>query len=713
MDQMKERIELHCHSKAGGNATMYPGEVIKYMSDRKMDAVAITDDSVVHEFPELEQVWRTGNYTARPIYGMEMRIADGDGFYFVTILVKNETGKRNLYHILSDNLSEEAHPIYEWTNLMESREGLLIGTGAIDGRLYRLLNEGAGEDRIREVIHDFDYVEVLPLAEYEDINRSVISVCNDLSIPVVAISDAHYLHREDRIAWSIMCSWNDCDESNAGGYILSTQEMLDAFSYLPEEEAYEVVVENTHRIAQMCETVEICPRKKFFPKYDGNSPRPISADDIKLRKKTFERIDRIEDEAARNVALSRRNSEVNALWETDMSKTVLLVQELLRRLELRPCDISLRGVAAGSYVLHLLDAAEADPLFYGMESDMIFGVDGDRHIVIDINMSEKKQAEAFEIMESLPGIKKAVRVGTIHFVSESLANAMIEQYEQDNEWYIESPMREQIRYKIVGNYKGRGKHPGSVFLIPDGCDHESIFPTFRAKGGCEITGFCWYDMDYTFVKMTCFNHRPTDMLHRLSEVTGMDIKDVPKDAEEVLELFSVDENGQVSACEDIPAFKSEDIREIIAELKPESFDDLVKVLSLAHGTGVWKENGEVLVREQGITLKELISNRDDVFEYLLSMGIDRRMAYKITEMVRKGIIARGRNAKWHTCKKILQEAGVPDWYIWSCERIHYLFPRAHSIAYLYTNMRLGWFKLHYPQEYKTVISEYEQNEIKG
>lgn len=250
MTENKKRIELHCHSKAGGKATMYPGEIIRYLSDVGMPAFAVTDESNIGAFPELEMVWKTGKYISRPIYGMEIMV---EGIYDVadhmSVLIKNEHGKRTLYKLISENKSVEAYPLFNLADFIDNRDGLLLGSGNENGRLYKLVMHGIEEEKLREAISIYDYVEVLPGKQFEAINKIIIGVCDDLKIPVVAISDARYSDRIGRKALMIMKHWNKENEEVGDKHFWTTEDMLEAFSYLPKDKAYEVVVDNTHRIA--------------------------------------------------------------------------------------------------------------------------------------------------------------------------------------------------------------------------------------------------------------------------------------------------------------------------------------------------------------------------------------------------------------------------------------------------------------------------------
>lgn len=244
-----------------------------------------------------------------------------------------------------------------------------------------------------------------------------------------------------------------------------------------------------------------------------------------------------------------------------------------------------------------------------------------------------------------------------------------------------------------------------MVLIPEGCDFRKDMPICLDACGSECTYFDFFFVDSVFFKADVLTSNALNALRDLTLRTGIDLADVPVCSKEALSLFLPDEDGRVTKCAALPEFRSAYVREMVAILKPESFNDLVKILGLVHSTGAWLDYGKELVTGKGLSLRDLIADRDDVFDYLISMGIERAEAFAISDAVRKGMIARKRNPKWDEWKQDMIRAGVPDWYLSLCQHINYLFPRAHSISYLIMNMRLAWFQLHCPEEFAFVMSE--------
>ena len=698
-NETEERIELHCHSKDGGNATMYPGELIRYASMKHMPAIAITDTSSILAFPEMERVHSTKEYSARPIYGMEMLVRECNGeIYTLTVLVKNQTGKESLFRIISESEFEQAFPAFPIAQLMNCRAGLLIGSGAELGKLRRMAKEGSSDQELLKVMDMLDYVELLPLVEDRGINLRLIELCGKKGIPAIAVSNAHSLTRKDYVAWKVLNYSLSEPKSKHYMHLYSTQEMMDAFDYLPKGKAHEIVVSNTHRIADLCESIDVCPQERLTP--------IIPDSGRKLRLLCEKKIHEKYEEKQFEEATKRLDLELCALKNTGMEFILLQMKELLEKLGLRACEVNLRGCAAGSIAVYLLGISEIDPLLYGLAPEFIFGSKCDRLIDIDINLPQSLQAKAHRLLRELQGVGEVVTIGCVNFMSESDAKNALSYYALMNDVKFDEEDERRVCGKIVGAFCMRDKHPGGAVLLPQGCDSQITFPSCIIRGGYRASYFDYYTFDHALYKADLLTLDWLDALRCLSEMTGTDLAEVPSFSMEVMVFFQADESGVVEGCDDIPGFENERVRKMIEALHPQDFDDLVKISGLSHGTDVWEGNGEVLVQKQKLTIKELLANRDDVFEAFLSYGVERELAFKLAEAVRKGMIARRFGRIGKTWKNELDLAKIPDWFIWFCEHVGYLFPRAHAISYVNVSMRLAWFKYHFPKEYAAVMEEY-------
>ena len=689
------RIELHCHSKSGGNATMYAGELIRYASMQGMPAIAITDRSSIRAFPEIESTCELKEYTTKPIYGMEMLVRetpDGD-IYTISILVRNETGKENLYRMISE---AEGNTVFDYKKLMENREGLLLGSGAENAKLRLRAKDGATDEELKEIIRTLDYVEVLPYDWDKHINKKLIKLCDEEDVPVVAVSDAHYLREEDRDAWKAVNLTVSPVRNMYGVHLYSTEEMVTAFSYLSAESAKKIIIDNPYKIAEMCEEISISPKEKIYPY--------IPDADERIRDICKKKLEEKYDEEEREKAKAYLETELTALRNTGMAFHLLQTKELMDKCALRSCDVSLRGTGAGSMVCFLMGISELDPIRYHLSPEMIYGQHNDRCIDVDINIPHSMLSMAHKKMRELEGVGKALEVGCEVSVSDYRAYEILDNFETEESCWMDDEEHERLSGKIIGNYTGIERHPGGVLLFPEGYDHTKIMPTWKLPDG-EVSYFEFYHFP-GILKADVLGHMQLDALKKLSEKTGVDLQTVPERYDGAMKLFKPDKNGDINGCIDLPGFKTEQIREMIAVLNPKSFDDLVKVSALAHGTGAWIENGEELVRNKGIALKDLIATRDDIMDQLMMWGMERTEAYEIAEVVRKGI-AKHRRELWKKKKEAMEKAHVPNWFIGSCDKISYLFPRAHAISYMFMTMRLAWFKINYPKEYVAVAQEFD------
>lgn len=357
-------------------------------------------------------------------------------------------------------------------------------------------------------------------------------------------------------------------------------------------------------------------------------------------------------------------------------------------------------------MLYLLNITEIDPLKYDLKTEIIFGMKGEREIDIDIKVPTCRQKEVIKEVSHLSGVEAAVHVGSFQGVSQSMAKVIAEDYIEDTGHYPSEEKWIEAESKLSGNYRCRGEDAGGMIVFPKGYDYKKISPWSTSSDGTPILYYSYFFIDYSVLKLDVIGHDTPEMLIRLSELTGVDLADVPIESKEVLDLFVTDESGDATMCADLPEFYSERVRKIVSKLKPASFTDLVKICALSHGTGCWEGNGEILVEEKGLGLKDIIGSRDDVFGYILSLGMDRKTAYEISEAVRKGIILHSKNAKWQKWKKELIQNGAGDWFLWSCEQIRYIFPKAHAVSYMIMTMRMGWFKVHYPKEFNIIMDQY-------
>ncbi len=697
--ERKERIELHTHSKSGGRSTMYAGDIIRNASVLNLPAVAITDENSILAYPELANVHENGKYSARPIFGAELSVSNDftGAVCNVSVLVKNDTGRKTLYKLFSAKNCNPEMLSFDFKELLSKREGLLIGSGTLNGAIYPMVEGDISNEKIVEVMSLFDYIEILPAGHLIDSNIKIIELCEELMIPVVVVSDARFCDNIGRMAWQAFRTWED-NADYTEYRLISTEEMLAHFTYLLPKKAYEIVVENTHKIADMCEPIEVIPKEQCMCSIPGSLGQVREICEQELSKKySGERIKAAEE---------RLDYELSAIEGTGSDTYFLQVRELFLKMNLKACDISLRGTAATSLILYLMGINGVDPIKYNLSPEIILEFGKHRNLELNINMSSENRKRAEDLIKEVEGVGATVRAGSVRLISEYRIDQMIRLYDKKRELDLDDDMKERIKIKISGNVTGRARDVGGIFIFPKGYDYAAATPLALDGDKCVTTYFDRHDVDSVYIRLNAFNHKSHDLLSELSKRTGVSLSDVPVGSSDVFNLLRPDGSGKYENYHGIPELGSMTVPHnvpILWALKPKTIEDFAKVISLTHGTDVWSEEELKLVLAGTITVKNIIATRDDVFDYILSLGFERKKAFEIANAVRKGLICRGGNQAWQKWKNELIEAGAEDWFIASCEKIKYLFPRAHALSYIFTSFRAAWFKVHYPGTYNEVL----------
>ncbi len=692
----RERIELHCHTKSGGNATMYPGELIRYASKMSMPAIAITDTGNIFAFPEIESVCSRGEYITRPIYGMEVLVRYPDGeVYTLTALVKNETGKENLYELISTVECGDMRPVFDYDSFTKYRDGLLIGSGAEKGKLRAEAVNNSSDDVLNGIIDELDYIELLPYECDEEINKRLIQLAEKKGKIAVAVSDAHFLTENDRIPWKVVNKMLADSFNKRSVHLLSTGEMMDAFSYLPDDKATEIVIDNTYKIVDQCEKIIICPKHIDMPEVQNAGER--------LRDICYKALDHYYEADDKDKAREWLNKEIGALDDQNECGFLLEIKELRDKAGFRSCDLSLRGRYAGSIVLYLLGITGVDPIRFNLPPETLYGKDLSGTFNLDMNVPASLHDSVVNQIGTLEGVGRAFTdTYQESFYADYAEHLMNYSGLEEIVDYSDDEIK-KICEKIVGNAIKWKKWPTTIWMLPEGMDYKKYLPVCKTADGSEVAYFSHYNWSPVRT-VNVYRHDTLEALRQLSLVTGVDLSDVPTDFETVKELFVADDTGEVSSCKDIPGFKTGLVRSMVAKLRPETLEDIAKIIGMAHGTNVWSDNQEKLVEEYGLGAKDIICNREDIYDYLLSKGFESGEAYDISECIRKGI-PKSKKTSWLKWKKDMFNADVPTWYIEACEKIRYLLPRAHSVSYSLMYTRMAWFKLNYPKEYRMVVEE--------
>ena len=690
----------------------------------------------------------------------------------IMVQVKTQEGLKNMYKLVS-----EGHIKYFGNKkaripksvLKENREGLIVGSSLSahfmnSGELVELYLRHDLE-KLEETAKFYDYIELLPkstyneliekegtgsLASYDEVekmNKYFYDLGKRLGILVTASSNVHYLDENEDIIRSILLYGSGTVYSprqyrvNNGFYFRTTDEMLKEFSYLGEQEAKEVIITNTNKIADMVEEgIKPIPEGFYPPKMDN-------AEEI-VRTMTYEKAYRIYGDPLPNIVSARLERELNAIINNGFSVLYLSAQKLVKKSLDNGYLVGSRGSVGSSLVAFMMGITEVNALYphyicdnpeckhsefiekegvgidlpdkicpncgaplrkdgYSIPFEVFMGFKGDKVPDIDLNFSGEYQSEIHRYCEELFGKENVFKAGTISTLAEKNAEAYVRKYFEDNN--LNAVRAEIIRLGRLcqGAKKTTGQHPGGMVIVPQGNSIYEFCPVQRPANDetseSTTTHYDYHVMDEQLVKLDILGHDDPTTIKLLQEYTNMEIKDIPLADKDTLKIFSSTESLGVSPEEigteigtyGIPEFGTGFVRQMLIDTRPTTFAELVRISGLSHGTNVWLNNAQEFVRNGQATLSQIITVRDDIMNYLIDQGLDNSDAFKIMEFVRKGK-PKKEPENWEKYSNMMKEKNVPDWYIESCRRIEYMFPKGHAVAYVMMAMRIAYFKVHKP-----------------
>ena len=690
----------------------------------------------------------------------------------IMVQVKTQEGLKNMYKLVS-----KGHIKYFGNKkaripksvLKENREGLIVGSSLSahfmnSGELVELYLRHDLE-KLEETAKFYDYIELLPkstyneliekegtgsLASYDEVekmNKYFYDLGKRLGILVTASSNVHYLDENEDIIRSILLYGSGTVYNprqyrvNNGFYFRTTDEMLKEFSYLGEQEAKEVIITNTNKIADMVEEgIKPIPEGFYPPKMDN-------AEEI-VRTMTYEKAYRIYGDPLPNIVSARLERELNAIINNGFSVLYLSAQKLVKKSLDNGYLVGSRGSVGSSLVAFMMGITEVNALYphyicdnpeckhsefiekegvgidlpdkicpncgaplrkdgYSIPFEVFMGFKGDKVPDIDLNFSGEYQSEIHRYCEELFGKENVFKAGTISTLAEKNAEAYVRKYFEDNN--LNAVRAEIIRLGRLcqGAKKTTGQHPGGMVIVPQGNSIYEFCPVQRPANDetseSTTTHYDYHVMDEQLVKLDILGHDDPTTIKLLQEYTNMEIKDIPLADKDTLKIFSSTESLGVSPEEigteigtyGIPEFGTGFVRQMLIDTRPTTFAELVRISGLSHGTNVWLNNAQEFVRNGQATLSQIITVRDDIMNYLIDQGLDNSDAFKIMEFVRKGK-PKKEPENWEKYSNMMKEKNVPDWYIESCRRIEYMFPKGHAVAYVMMAMRIAYFKVHQP-----------------
>lgn len=751
----KKRVELHLHTKMSGlDGTIDVAEAVKLAASLGHEALAITDHGVVQAFPDAHRAGK--KHGVKILYGVEGYLVDDPESkgrsYHIIILAQNQEGLQNLYRLVSYAHLDHFYrtPRIPRALLEAHRQGLILGSACEAGEVYQAVLNGNPE--VLKIASFYDYLEIQPLdnngfligtthVQSKDdlarVNKQIVKIGDTLGLPVVATGDVHYLRPEDSLIRTILLAGRGFDdaEQQAPVFYRTTQEMLDEFSYLGLEKAREVVITNPRHVAAQIEALQPVP--------DGLHPPHIENAEVDLERMSYATARATYGDPLPEIVQTRLDRELKAIISNGYASLYLIAHKLVKKSLDDGYLVGSRGSVGSSLVATMCGITEVNPLAphyvcpacywseFFTEGEVGSGVDlpekdcpscgtklarhgfeipfevfmgfyGDKVPDIDLNFSGEYQGQIHDYTVELFGSEKVYRAGTIGTLADKTAFGFVMKYLEQTNQSKRSAEVNRLVSKLAGARRTTGQHPGGMVVVP--ADQEIFsftpiqYPANDSSSGTITTHFEYHALEDSLVKLDILGHDDPTMLRFLEDLTGIKVLDIALDDKKTMSIFSSLEHlgvteeqiGTPVGTLGIPEFGTRFVRQMLIDTSPQTFSDLVRISGLSHGTNVWTNNAQDLIRSGVTDLSNVIATRDDIMSYLMLQGLESGDAFNIMEKVRKG---RGLSDE---DVALLREFAVPEWYIDSCRKISYMFPKAHAVAYVTMAFRIAFFKVHHP-----------------
>ncbi|MBE7044181.1 MAG: PolC-type DNA polymerase III [Ruminococcaceae bacterium] len=729
---------------------------------RAVDDAKATADIFVKMLEELKSREQTGLAELNTVYDMAEASKKGKAYHII-LLAKNETGVRNIYEMVSASHLKYFFrtPRIPKSMLARKREGIIVGSACEAGELFRAIVDHKPLEELKEIASFYDYLEIQPIgnnaymkreADYPDVqtdedlqnlNRKVVELGELMGKPVCATCDVHFLDPEGANYRKILMYYKGFKDAvnQAPLYLRTTGEMLSEFAYLGEEKAYEVVVTNTNLIAEQIEAVRPIPKKKCPPEIEGAQESIIADSYSKARAIYGENLPKLVQE--------RLDKELYSITTYGFSVMYKIAQELVRKSLSDGYLVGSRGSVGSSFVAFLSDITEVNSLpahyicpnckncefiedgsgisgcdlpdkdcpvcgtkykkdGHDIPFETFLGFKGDKEPDIDLNFSGDYQPVIHKYTETFFGEGHVFRAGTIGTVAEKTAFGYVKKFAEENGITIRNAEMKRLAAGCVGVKRTSGQHPGGIIVVPLKNDIHEFCPVQHPADDTEsdiiTTHFDYHSIDQNLLKLDELGHDDPTVIRMLQDLTGLDPQTIPLDDAETMSLFTstdalkiTEDIGSPVGTYGVPEFGTKFVRQMLLDTTPKKFSELVRISGLSHGTDVWLNNAQDYIKAGVITLSQAICTRDDIMTYLIHKKLDPSMAFKIMEFVRKGQAAK--KGMLPEYEEAMRENDVPDWYIESCKKIKYMFPKAHAVAYVTMAFRIAYYKVHYPEAF--------------